>query len=398
MVERLSIGLPFPSIQRVHNMIPMMMTAGSQVAASAEGELWTWGKNDHGQLGHGGTTNVSSPVQVGARTDWVQVTGSFRHTVGRTSDGKIWSWGLNSYGQLGLGDTTDRSSPVQIGTDTDWTFIVGSRNWQIHAIKGGKLFSWGKNHWGQLGDGTTTNRSSPVQIGSETTWTWASGGSDTLHAIREGKLFSCGRGINGGLGHGNTTYLSSPTQVGAQTDWAQVHSSLLTTMAVKTTGKAYVWGYNYLGSLGKGTHGDSVNSPVQLGSLTNWYAADHVGFGFGGNTMMTIKTDGTLWTSGQGAYGAQGVGDTTNRSSPVQVGSLTTWLKVATTAIAYSNAAIDTDGKAWFWGRNNFGQLGHGNTTNLSSPVQLGSLTTWLQLFGGFDISHNHAAGIKTPS
>jgi len=323
----------------------MMMATASQAVAEAEGELWTWGKNDIGQLGHGGTTNVSSPVQVGSREDWVQAAGAFKNMIGRTSDGKIWGWGENGDGQLGLGDTTDRSSPVQIGSDTDWSFIVGSRNYQAHALRtDGTLWAWGRNNWGQLGDGTTTNRSSPVQIGSETTWTWVSGGSDTLHAIREGKLFSSGRGIHGSLGHGNQTYLSSPTQVGAQTDWAQVHSSLLTTMAVKTTGKAYGWGLNYKGSLGFGNI-TPVYSPVQIGSLTNWYAEDHVGFMFGGSLMMTVKTDGTLWSCGRGNEGSQGHGDTTNRSSPVQVGGLTTWLRPAKITMGYSAMAIEEVGK-----------------------------------------------------
>ena len=42
--------------------------------------------------------------------------------------------------------------------------------------------------------------------------------------------------------------------------------------------------------------------------------------------MNAIKTDGTLWTWGSGKNGGLGLGNTTNYSSPVQIGSLTTWI------------------------------------------------------------------------
>ena len=47
---------------------------------------------------------------------------------------------------------------------------------------------------------------------------------------------------------------------------------------------------------------------------------------------------------------------------------------------SYQTFAIKTDGTLWSWGRNNEGNLGLGNTVNRSSPVQIGSLTTWLRL------------------
>ena len=38
----------------------------------------------------------------------------------------------------------------------------------------------------------------------------------------------------------------------------------------------------------------------------------------------------------------------------------------------------------WAWGGNGSGQLGLGNTTSVSSPVQIGALTTWLSIAAGF--------------
>jgi hypothetical protein len=90
---------------------------------------------------------------------------------------------------------------------------------------------------------------------------------------------------------------------------------------------------------------------------------------------LVVKTNSTLWSWGWNFRGQLGTGNTTQYSSPKQVGALTTWLYVAG---GYdSTAAIKTDGTLWTWGENPQGQLGLGNTTNYSSPKQVGARTTW---------------------
>ena len=71
---------------------------------------------------------------------------------------------------------------------------------------------------------------------------------------------------------------------------------------------------------------------------------------------------GGLWAWGYNYFGQLGQGNVISYSSPVQVGSLTTWSKIA---CAYNNTlATKTDGTLWAWGRNAYGQLGQGNITN----------------------------------
>ena len=68
-----------------------------------------------------------------------------------------------------------------------------------------------------------------------------------------------------------------------------------------------------------------------------------------------------LWSWGSNGSGRLGLGDTTSRSSPVQVGDLTTWLYIA--AGQEYNIATKTDGTMWSWGAGTGGKLGLGNTT-----------------------------------
>ena len=145
------------------------------------------------------------------------------------------------------------------------------------------------------------------------------------------------------------------------------------------TGERWVWGKNTWGSLGVGNE-DPVGTPVQLGSLTTWQNTDSPGE-VHGNTL-TVKSDGTLWAWGRNNSGCLGLGDTSVRDSPVQVGSLTDWLEAG--CYAGNTAAIKTDGTLWPWGYNGTGALGNGNTTDTSSPAQVGSATDWAHaILGG---------------
>jgi alpha-tubulin suppressor-like RCC1 family protein len=95
-------------------------------------------------------------------------------------------------------------------------------------------------------------------------------------------------------------------------------------LAIKTDGTLWAWGINNLGQLGQGNI-TSYSSPKQVGALTNWARINNNM----GRNSMAIKTDGTLWVWGYNALGGLGLGNTTSYSSPKQVGSLNTWSNVS---------------------------------------------------------------------
>ena len=94
------------------------------------------------------------------------------------------------------------------------------------------------------------------------------------------------------------------------------------------------------------------------------------------------KVNGDLYAWGRNsAGGSLGLGDAANRSSPVQVGSLTTWTVVMKGGASSSHShALKSDGTLWSWGYNTNGRLGLGDVVDRSSPVQVGSLTTWTSI------------------
>jgi alpha-tubulin suppressor-like RCC1 family protein len=352
--------------------------------AAALANLFSWGDNTYGALGLGNTTNQSSPVAVGTGSTWYKIAAGYAHTVATQTDGTLWSWGgIASFGQLGHNNTISLSSPVQVGALTTWSKIACGR-WNTMAIKtDGTLWGWGSNATGQLGIGNITNRSSPVQVGALTTWlSVACGIYWTLATKTDGTLWTWGKNNVGQLGLSNTDNRSSPVQVGALTTWLEIAGGYEHTIAVKTDGTLWTWGSNGVGQLGI-ENIDNRSSPVQVGALTSWYKIS------GGNDSGTFatKTDGTLWVWGFNGQYQLGTGNTTNYSSPKQVGSDTNWLKVSTPVNSHA-LAIKTNNTLWGWGRNSNGDLGQGNTTTFySNPVQIGALATWSNAVTGLGFS-----------
>ena len=252
----------------------------------------------------------------------------------------LWSWGYGGYGNQGQNDRTARSSPAQVGTDTEWVYV--SKNTfgdaGIAALKtDGTLWTWGFNSDGCLGQNTATTR------------------------------------------------LSSPTQVGTATNWSSnVQSGSQKVMITKTDGTLWMWGENYYGNLGQnqgGEDNENRSSPTQIPGTT--WSTSEGGVSMGQNASYGIKTDGSLWAWGMNEYGQLAQNNKTNKSSPVQVGTDTTWSQISGGGSCAS--AIKTDGTLWTWGINDDGNLAHNDNdtpTRRSSPKQVGTDTTWYKVHG----------------
>jgi alpha-tubulin suppressor-like RCC1 family protein len=361
--------------------------------------IWAWGGGALGQLGQNSITNRSSPVQIGATTSWTEIKGSGAFKIALSTSGTLFGWGSNSVGQLAQNNTTNRSSPVQIGANTNWAAISVGSNHVLALTSDGKLYAWGNNSDGQLGNGVSgggyvgpTSTSSPIQVSGSQTWAKISAGTKSSSAITTtGQLWTWGYNGYGVLGKGNASTGAPdfvPAQVGALTTWASITMTTNHALAVTTSGTLFSWGRNFNGALGQN---DRVNrsSPVQVGANTNWALTS----GSDNNSSFAITTTGQLWSWGNGYAGNTGHGDTIARSSPTQVGALTTWAKLPASVFDSSTGVITTSGTLFSWGLNNLGQLGQDDRISRSSPVQVGTDTNWVLINAGYS-----AAALRGPA
>jgi alpha-tubulin suppressor-like RCC1 family protein len=351
-----------------------------------DGNLFTWGLGSSGQLGNNDTTtNRSTPVTTSAGgADWKQIS-SVLHAAAIKTDGTLWTWGLGTSAQLGDNTITSKLTPV--------TTFAGGNNWKqvdcgnFHtaAIKtDGTLWTWGSPTAGRLGiNDTVTNRVTPVTtFAGGTNWKQVSTGNQHTAAIKtDGTLWTWGRNDEGQLGTNDTTpNRSAPvTTFAGGTNWKQVNCGVDHTAAIKTDGTLWTWGNGSNGLLGTNDTTPNRSAPVTtFAGGTNWKQVE-----CGNSYTAAIKTDGTLWTWGLGTNGRLGTNDGIQRLTPVTTfAGGTNWKQVACGYL--HGAAIKTDGTIWTWGRNNEGQLGNNSTTNSLTPITtFAGGNNWKQVSGG---------------
>ncbi len=251
-------------------------------------------------------------------------------------------------------------------------------------------WAWGDDFNGQLGDNKPANYQwIPVGINATTNNLTSAddisaGYAHSLALKSDGTVWSWGWNHYGQLGTGGAIPGSDsnvPAKITGLTGMTAVAAGGYHSLALTSGGAVKAWGHNNYGQLGNGVTlpGSDSSSPVTVSSLTNVKA-----IAAGGYHSLALKNDGTVWAWGFGLDGELGDGLHTTSSTRVQVSfpNGTPPIK-AIAAGLYHSLAIDNNGTVWAWGRNVNGQLGDGSTTQRNSPVQVHVITGIVAIAGG---------------
>lgn len=331
----------------------------SSCAVRADGTAWCQGRNDFGQLGDGTTTLRTSPAQV-VGTGWSRITTGGSFTCGVKLDGTLWCWGLNNFGQLGGADKATSVLPRQVGTAATWRDV--SASWQ-HACAtqtDGSAWCWGQNQRGQLGAGTTSTRSSaPVRVLGDQRWTSISaGGWGTCGTTSSGTAYCWGENSMGSVGDGTITNRNRPTVVTGGIQLAQVSTTWGRSCGVTPTGQVWCWGENSNGELGNGTRTNSAR-PVQVG-----YGGTFTQVGTAVTATCATRSDGQVLCWGDNRYGQLGpAASGSGSSTPVAAGLS------ASGPVTGGWLHLCAEG-AGCWGGNDVGQLGNGTVSPAAMPSE----------------------------
>nr|WP_232345384.1 InlB B-repeat-containing protein [Bifidobacterium sp. W8104] len=385
------------------------------LAVGSDGKAYAWGDNTYGQLGDATTNSRSTPNIVrkpaGVPTDftYVQVSAGKWHSLAVGSDGYVYAWGSNQHGQLGNNTTTYSSVPVRVrdpASPTDPS--KGLKAIQVsagdeHSLaldSDGYVYAWGWNDNGRLGNNSTSDSSFPVRVRDPASPTDPSKGLKAVqvsagwhHSLAVGSngyAYAWGLNNYGQLGNSSKNSSSFPVRV---RDFAspndankglkavQVSAGYSHSLAVGSNGYTYAWGLNNYGQLGNSNTADST-VPVRVRDPTSPKDASKglkaTAINAGGEHSLAVGSDGYAYAWGWNLYRQLGDGTTSNSSVPVPVRDPTSpadaskGLQATRFSVGdHHSLAVGSNGYAYAWGENSYGQLGDGTTDDSNVPVSV---------------------------
>ena len=199
----------------------------------------------------------------------------------------------------------------------------------------------------------------------------AAGGLHSLALKSDGTVWAWGYNVFGELGDGTLTSQNMaiiPVKEGGGVTFLHGITAVAVagdhSLALRSDGRVFGWGRNNYGQLGRGnvTFREYLSAPVQ--NLTGVVA-----IAAGMDHSLALKSDGTVWGWGRNSFGQLGNGTTATYSAPVRVSSLER--VTAISAGQFHSLALRDDGTVWGWGHNNHWQLGNGNSIDQTTPTQV---------------------------
>ncbi len=347
-------------------------TGFTTLVVRVDGTVWGWGANSYGELGRGAAVPAvayagePAPALV-ANAKSVAI-GDI-HTLVADQAGTVWSFGHNDHGQLGDGTTSDRAIPAAVGGLSGVDAVAAGTGYSLAVRNDGTVWAWGDNRFGQLGDGTTVERHVPVQVTGLTgvvavTASNYQSGSWSMALKSDGTVWAWGNNDLGQLGIGSSVSQATPVQVTALSDVTAIGAGWVHSMAVKDDGTVWTWGYNFGGQLGDGTT-TTRRSPVQAAGVSGAVAVAGAWY-----HSIALRSDGSVW--GWGLNGSGQLGDGTRLDRPFAVPSQMTGA-VAVAAGGFGSRAIGVGGTVFEWG--DITNQPYESTTPLPKPGVVGAAT-----------------------
>jgi alpha-tubulin suppressor-like RCC1 family protein len=312
------------------------------VLVTRQGEVFSWGEESGGRLGHGVDCDVPYPqlVDALAATNTELVSCGEYHTCAVTLSGDLYTWGdgTHNFGLLGHGNDMSHWMPKRVNGSLEGVRVssIACGAWHTALVtSAGQLFTFGDGTFGVLGHGDRKCASVPREVeslkGLKTVraacgvWHTAAvvevmvGYSSAINCS-SGKLFTWGDGDKGRLGHGDKEQRLVPTCVAAVVDhnFRQVACGNSLTVALTTSGQVFTMGSTTYGQLGDPQADGKLPGLVE-GKLWEAYVED-IACGAHHVAVLTHKSE--VYTWGKGANGRLGHGDTEDRNLPTLVEAL----------------------------------------------------------------------------
>jgi len=360
-------------IQEIHH------TSNGAHVLTVAGAVWGWGYNGHGQVGDGTTTQRNAPrklVWPGAPpviTKLASTTSGSANTglawYALDAQGHVWSWGYNGHGQLALGNTSSSYYSPQQTSLTNVVDITGGGGDYgcVHAITGtGAAFAAGYSGYGQTGLGASNSTIwAQVPLPGPCIRVCSTGNGSyghTLWLLADGRVFGAGYSELGQVGAGGTgNYNGAPVHINTIANVTNIwvgggrHASSYASLA---NGDFYCWGYNGYGQLGLGnTSNRTLPAPHPLHGIVDVAASTSSQTDYAYGHSVLLDDQGRAYAAGHNGSGQCGSGVLTSAQSTHQLiqvpdgvqGTITQVRTMGYTS-EHGTELLDSEGHVWVCG------------------------------------------------
>ena len=342
------------------------------IALSDDGTVHSFGKNKGGKLGLGHSKKVSLPTPIPNLPQINLISCGFNFTVCVDYEGFIWSFGKNDFGQLGTGNTTYFNIPQKLQEIPPVLSVSCGCAHTLIITNDSNLWSCGRNDYGQLYLGDKEERSKPRQTSFSNISKISAGWTHSLFQNDQGEIFSCGSNQNGecGLGYFNGSQITPSLVSNLPSNIVQFVCGYQFGLFLDCEGNVYSVGNNECGQLGLG-HNRIQN---ELNKIPNIPPIKIISCGNASSYLVDFE--GNLWTFGYNGQGQLGRGDETNINAPEIISTLKNIQQISYGSCGEHFLAKNSQNQIFVAGKNNYGQLGTGDTQFVSIPKEINS-TIW---------------------
>uniref|UniRef100_A0A3Q1F320 Probable E3 ubiquitin-protein ligase HERC6 n=1 Tax=Acanthochromis polyacanthus TaxID=80966 RepID=A0A3Q1F320_9TELE len=270
---------------RVPIPIPMQVVQvacgnSHSLALTKGGDVFSWGLNSHGQLGHGkAVTLQSTPVLVCALSGVAvtQISAGATHTLFLTLSGLVYCCGANKSGQLGLNRVDEKGRfnicMVPALRPLNVSFISCGESHSAALTKDGEVFTFGEGSHGQLGHNSSANEVKPrlVEGLNGPASQIVCGRYHTLVLGSSGQLWAFGNGVKGQIGTGTPNGSLTPTLV--QLPWTTDSAAAMPSDLKISAG----WNTNFMySSPAKNLDHRRITGRLDETKLQKWLRVKHI--------------------------------------------------------------------------------------------------------------------------
>ncbi|KAH7681525.1 Regulator of chromosome condensation 1/beta-lactamase-inhibitor protein II [Dioscorea alata] len=363
----------------------MLAGPGHSVAVTSKGEVYTFGSNSLGQLGHGTLVDEWKPRPVRSLQGIkiVQAAVGASRTMLISDTGRVYAFGKDTFGETEFGvDWSKLLTTPQLIESLKNVFVVQASIGNFFTAvlsREGRVytFSWGSDerlgHHTQLNDVEPHQLKGPlenipvVQISAGHCYLLA-----LAYAPRGMSVYSVGCGLGGKLGHGTRSDEKYPKLIEEfhtlNLQPVMISAGSWHAAVVGQDGRVCTWGWGRHGCLGHGNE-DCAIAPKVVEALSQVKVA-HVATG--DYTTFAVSEDGNVYSFGNGeslslghATGADGQPSRENVLIPKLVTSLKLEkekvVQISLTNSVYWNGhtfALTDNGNVYAFGSGDKGQLG----------------------------------------